>query len=214
MARWVGAILAALLLAFVWSCGQRAVQPGAPDAAETAAYIDDKEDRSWTASQICQLQRATEPEQCDERCLLQQECIPVQGGEGALTCVECVIDAHCRANPFARSPRCDRVFGLCGCETAEDCGGCHPGGKCMATGMPSPAICGCDTLGPTRDCPPDTVCNGLSCQLPCRPQDCDSPNLCDQRPQSGTFGVCVRCLTDADCAQHEDKPICVADYGA
>ena len=45
----MGAIPVALVLGWcLLCCGQRAVQPGAPDAAETVAYVDDKEDRRWT----------------------------------------------------------------------------------------------------------------------------------------------------------------------
>jgi hypothetical protein len=216
MTRTMGVMLIVPLLWCVPGCVQRAIQAEASDGAAPEAS---KEERGWSSRPTCQQQRAAEPVQCDQTCLKQKQCVlttlPHSGGPQTERCVECLTDTHCRAYPFARGPRCDPVYLVCKCDTAADCGGCFPGGKCMGTGLASMggAICGCATLGPSKNCPADAVCNGLSCVSPCRPQDCDSDTQCDQRLTSPTYGVCVFCLSDAECLQDAAKPICMALLG-
>ncbi len=171
------------------------------------------------ASRECEERRASEPVQCESQCLQQSLCVhaalPVDptrpDGPRRTSCVECLEDAHCRANPFAAGPRCHEDYHVCMCGADADCDQCFPGQECLETGTLMPPLCGCAELGPSGSCPPGMVCNGVACKRPCQEQDC--PGRCDQRGSSPTFGLCVDCLSDNTCDPASDRPRCVPEVG-
>jgi len=141
---------------------------------------------------------------CDPACqaLGLHLCVP-QGNSG---CMECVVNGHCKANPYAFGPHCvaDLGVGQCLCASDQECASSPRGKRC------DPATHRCSCSSDSECAAPLSVCapsfgRVTSCSAPCTSDaDCAASPFkkCDTVTKR-----CVQCTTSADCTSGVE-PIC------
>ncbi|WP_394825399.1 MYXO-CTERM sorting domain-containing protein [Pendulispora albinea] len=141
-------------------------------------------------------------------CVEDRDCPSATPACNAGLCAECTPTNTARCT--ARSPRCLMPFGICGCESSEQCG---PGLLCTrpapASGSPPYCTGGCTGTG-QGTCPSGYQCNAQGqCDLRCVPL---TPNQCPFAPRNICpvlpLITCVECVTNGDCAGKTGAEVC------
>ncbi|MFO0758156.1 MAG: DUF11 domain-containing protein [Byssovorax sp.] len=123
-------------------------------------------------------------------------------------CLRCLVDADCGGPTSAKV--CDAATNMCvdGCRGMNG-NGCMPGDACTSVD---------ETIGMCVDCLVDAdcgaidsakVCDGMKCKDGCRGMDgnhCPAGKDCTSK--DATIGVCVECLTDAECGDAKSGKVC------
>jgi hypothetical protein len=127
-------------------------------------------------------------------CAVDGDCL-IQGLHCATTrglCVECREDGDCLASD---RPRCEASLGRCiGCRGDADC---EIDERCEAS-----------THACVERCSATRACNIGSCDMATgRCVECSVTVACTDHVCNGA-GVCVECLSDADCAAAGEEPFC------
>ncbi len=138
-------------------------------------------------------------------CLSATDCAYSAAGCNMGYCGSCTTTADCPANNT-----CNTDTGECDCSGNSGCGGNAP--KCLANHG-----CGCVT---SADCGSGLLCDTVrnpngACVANCTTPagKCQSNGLapyCDANSGSATYGLCLACLNDNQCAAVGTAPYCTA----